>query len=321
MYKIVWNKLRPTVQRLRALAADVQGHVLNCQQPSRYPTVVMYHSVSQEAKRNWGPWKYATTPEVFDQQLYRINNKYTVISLDDVVEWMLYGKSIPHNSLVLTFDDAYCDFQSQALPILEKYEFQATLYASTALLGRSGAPFEYRLGELLRNQQYINIKLDDIHINSSLATNAQVLDCYNRIRNKLKYSSPDRRERFFNTIGTDLQLTDVILNPEELRELQKHPLVTIGAHGHEHVPFTALPGTAQKENVTKCRNQLEKILGTSPRHFSFPYGSFNKSAIRAIKEAGFKSAVTTQSRPISARDWGRPYTIPRIDAATKSIVS
>lgn len=321
MYEIARNKLRRTGQALHALAGDFRGHALNCQQASRYPIVLMYHSVSQQAERDWGPWKYTVTPETFDQQLSRIEKEYTVISLNHFVKWMVDNKSIPHNSLVLTFDDAYCDFQNQALPILEKYEFQATVYAPTALLRGSSAPFEHRLGELLSEKKSIDSTVGDINIDTSLETEEKVIDCYNRIKNELKYSPVNYRERFFDAIEANPESTDVILNPEELRELQKHPLVTVGAHGHEHVPFAMLSEDKQKKNITKCRDQLTNVLGTPPRHFSYPYGSFNKSTIRAVKDAGFESAVTTQSRPISARDWGRPYTIPRIDAATETVVS
>jgi peptidoglycan/xylan/chitin deacetylase (PgdA/CDA1 family) len=279
----------------------------------------MYHSVSKHAQRDWGPWQYAVTPKTFDRQLSYISEGYTVISLDKFVNWLMNNGSIPRDAVILTFDDGYRDFRRTALPILDNYEFPATIYVPTRLLAMNKAPFEHRLATALSERKELNITVEEFSIDTDLRTHAEIVSSYNYIRNKLKFSSTNRRERVLEAIGEESDCRDIIFNPEDITKLDKNPLITIGAHGHEHVPLGTLSIKQQKENVEASRDQLMELLGTPPRHFCFPYGSFEKSAIRAVKDTGFDSAVTTQSRPVSARDWGRPYKIPRINAATKPI--
>jgi len=320
VYEVIRNRARRTFRTLHVAAGDIRGQILNRRRPSRHPIVAIYHSISERATRGWGPWEYAITPKTFERQLSYFDRNYTVLSLDHFVKWLVDNEPIPRDSVVLTFDDAYRDFRTEALPLLENHGFPATVYISTALLGEGPqAPFEHRLGTALSGQKKLNITVGELSVDTRLRTREDVIDCYEYIRSNLKSSSPKQRDRFFEAVDVDLVSKDIILDSEELKQIHQHPLVTIGSHGHEHVPFTALSSEEQKANVEASRNHLKKVLTTPPRHFSFPYGSFNSSAIHAVENAGFESAVTTQSRPISSRDWGRPYTIPRIDAATKPI--
>ena len=45
------------------------------------------------------------------------------------------GRPLPPRPVVLTFDDAYTDFYSAALPVLREHGFRATLYVPTAYVG------------------------------------------------------------------------------------------------------------------------------------------------------------------------------------------
>jgi peptidoglycan/xylan/chitin deacetylase (PgdA/CDA1 family) len=313
------KRVLQSIRAAQAMSADIKSKVLNRQQLSRYPIVVMYHSVPERPTRDWGPWKYAITPQSFDQQLAKIDKDYSVISIEKLVDWLVNNKPIPHDSVVLTFDDAYRDFKTKALPILEKYDFPATVYVPTELLNENKAPFEHRLGDILFKQGEINVAMRGFSINTSLRTTEEVIDAHENIRSELKFSSVEQREQFLKKLESDSESDDIIMNSDEMQELRDHSLVTIGAHGHEHVPLPALSAKEQKRNVEACHDRLTDLLGDPPKHFSFPYGSFDESAIQAVKETGFESAVTTQTRPVSPRDWGRPYTIPRIDAATGSM--
>ncbi|GHO83172.1 hypothetical protein KSZ_11780 [Dictyobacter formicarum] len=42
--------------------------------------------------------------------------------------------ALPERPVILTFDDGFADFLTHAIPILQKYNFTATLYVSTAFL-------------------------------------------------------------------------------------------------------------------------------------------------------------------------------------------
>ena len=62
----------------------------------------------------------SATPEVFSQQMDFVAANYDVMSLSDLLEACESGRRIPPRALMVTFDDAYCDFAVHAWPVLKK---------------------------------------------------------------------------------------------------------------------------------------------------------------------------------------------------------
>lgn len=87
--------------------------------------VLMYHAIDHSA------WKLAVTPSVFDWQVRQIKDK--AVTLDEVVRFAKGEGNLKKDAVALTFDDAYLDFKTNALPILEKYNVPATVFVPTAM--------------------------------------------------------------------------------------------------------------------------------------------------------------------------------------------
>lgn len=280
------------------------------------PEVYMYHHISKKSRTNWGPWQISLSKDKFQRQVEKIDEHRTVISVDQLNSYIRDGKRLPPNPAVITFDDGYTKFDNRVIPTLEKYKIPATVYMSTKLMENGDPPYEFRLASALVSSSEVQIKISNKNINYRLSSKTDIIEAYNTIRDLSKDSKAKVQRRIVTEIGESSDLTGKIMSTEEIKMLAEHPLITVGSHGHEHIPFSTLTAKEQKTNIETCRDRLTELLGEPPKHFSFPYGSFNDSAIQAVREAGFETAVTTQSRPVSPRDWGRPYTIPRIDAAT-----
>jgi peptidoglycan/xylan/chitin deacetylase (PgdA/CDA1 family) len=95
----------------------------------------MYHSIGDEASRGFAP--FAVSPRSFaDQMAYLAGAGYTSLTVTQLVDaWSGARGSLPARPVVLTFDDGFTDFQTQALPILEIHGFTATLFVTTAFVG------------------------------------------------------------------------------------------------------------------------------------------------------------------------------------------
>lgn len=78
-----------------------------------------------------------------------------------------------------------------------------------------------------------------------------------------------------------------------LREIVKSGLVEIGAHTMDHSYLAGLPKKRVEFEVLESKRFLEKSLGISIVSFAYPYGAFDNQAIKVVKDAGFKTAVTT----------------------------
>lgn len=79
----------------------------------------------------------------------------------------------------------------------------------------------------------------------------------------------------------------------QLKEVVQSGLVDIGAHTQNHIYLKGLPLNQVQYEVAESKRVLEKELGVTTVSFAYPGGAFDKQAIEVVKNAGFKTAVTT----------------------------
>lgn len=92
--------------------------------------ILMYHSISAGA----GPTCIA--PQVFAAQLDALaESGRTCVSLAQVAEALSGGAGLPPGAVALTFDDGFCDFQSEAHPLLAARGWSATVFVPTGHIG------------------------------------------------------------------------------------------------------------------------------------------------------------------------------------------
>lgn len=101
--------------------------------------IIMYHHVEiVKNSHDFNRKKLGITPENLEKQLKLFtDNGYVSYFVKDIPK-MLSGEIVPApKKIVLTFDDGYKDFYSQALPLLKKYNVKATAYITYNLIGKS----------------------------------------------------------------------------------------------------------------------------------------------------------------------------------------
>jgi len=97
--------------------------------------ILMYHSISDDATRLFR--QFTVSPALFAEHMdYLYQQTYTPISVTRLVSALFTSESaredLPAQPVVITFDDGFADFFYEALPILKRYNFTATLYITTA---------------------------------------------------------------------------------------------------------------------------------------------------------------------------------------------
>jgi peptidoglycan/xylan/chitin deacetylase (PgdA/CDA1 family) len=97
--------------------------------------ILMYHSISRQAGPRFR--ECVVSPERFAEQMaYLARGGYTPVTVSQLVRARSAGDSgLPDRPVVLTFDDGYADFYTEALPVLRKHGFAATLYVATGFVG------------------------------------------------------------------------------------------------------------------------------------------------------------------------------------------
>jgi len=93
---------------------------------------------------------------------------------------------------------------------------------------------------------------------------------------------------------TQLMEGDQYLTWEQAREVAGSGLITLGSHTLSHRPLASLSEDKIKDEVFSSKRIIEEKTGVMVNVFSYPFGSYNNTVIRNLKEAGFVAAVTSQ---------------------------
>jgi peptidoglycan/xylan/chitin deacetylase (PgdA/CDA1 family) len=95
--------------------------------------VLMYHSIGTTTARKFR--RFAVPPDEFAAQMaYLAAEGYQPVTAAELAASRC-GRPLPPRPVVLTFDDAYTDFYTAALPVLRQHNFRAALYVPTAYVG------------------------------------------------------------------------------------------------------------------------------------------------------------------------------------------
>lgn len=85
-----------------------------------------------------------------DQMKYLRDNKYRVIPLNDLIEFLQGKRTLPRRSVVLSIDDGHKSIYKIAYPILKEFGFPATVFAYSDYLNNGGLTWQ-QIDEMVRS--------------------------------------------------------------------------------------------------------------------------------------------------------------------------
>ena len=129
---------------------------------NRHIPVLMYHRV-HESETDFLTVSVAQLKKQFN---YLKTHNYTTISVEQLINYQKRKEKLPSRSVLITFDDAHVSFQSLALPMLNKFNFKATVFLPTNLLGTT----HIDCGEILTTQALQKIQKENFNIEYALHT-------------------------------------------------------------------------------------------------------------------------------------------------------
>jgi peptidoglycan/xylan/chitin deacetylase (PgdA/CDA1 family) len=95
--------------------------------------VLMYHEIRQ------GPNNlYLPADQLADQLDALQQDGFKAITLEQLFNAYVLGAKLPLHPVVLTFDDGYTSFYTNALPLLKKHGYSGTLFVITGSVGKPG---------------------------------------------------------------------------------------------------------------------------------------------------------------------------------------
>lgn len=138
--------------------------------------ILMYHYLSDPPP---GADRYrrdlSVSPALFEQHLaYLAEQGYQSITLVDLLYHLVQGAPLPEKPVILTFDDGYRDVYENALPLLQRFGFTATVFVLIEVTNQSEA--EYLTWEQMRE----------------MAAAGMAIECHARVHEYLPENDDDR---------------------------------------------------------------------------------------------------------------------------------
>tara|TARA_X000000950_G_scaffold244152_1_gene300110 strand:- start:621 stop:1331 length:711 start_codon:yes stop_codon:yes gene_type:complete len=151
--------------------------------------ILSYHSISDEQS------SISLSTNIFEKQIIFLKKlSYETVNFDEI-------DPNKKNQIILTFDDGYKDILINALPILKKYNFKATCFFVTNLIGKNNnwdnKKENYKIKELMNPDDIKKWYENGMSVQSHSHNHLDLTKLSNmEIINELEYSKKYLKEKF-----------------------------------------------------------------------------------------------------------------------------
>ena len=283
--------------------------------------VVMYHGVTQN---EYQPPVWTQLPlHVFEQHIEWLSRCYNPVALSDVVAAIKHGQSLPHNSVLITFDDGLKNNYTVAYPVLKQYQVPGVIFLTVDFIGTERFFWvdELYMALVEAQQQGIAINLSFPPADTCLKT-GKLWDAYCAVLEFLKRipeaEQKKRLKRIFDQVSIDRQkyCDDFgLLSWNGVKAMDSENLIEFGCHTASHRILTSIPDEALDDELFGSRQRLEKQLGHKVNTFCYPNGRFGIDYLAKHREmlhrGGYCCAFST-NRGLCSIGEDHPFSIPRV---------
>lgn len=218
------------------------------------------------------------TPLQLERTICWLQSKgYRFISCDELYNDVKLSVGGDEKLVFLSLDDAWRT-NLQLVPVIEKYHVPITIFAPIEPLTSGHYWWDYFPSRTERET--------------------------------LKQLSYDDFCRKLQQIKAHVRLPRTCMTRDELKQLAKHPLVSIQSHTMTHPILTSLPDELLKEEIERAKEALEEIIEQPVDYFSYPNGSYGEREVEMARGT-YKMAFTTDLRYITLKE--DIMALPRIE--------
>jgi len=111
------------------LRSMLAGFGRNLGTEKKFPRILCYHGINPVSVNRW-----VVDTKNFDKQIAYVKDNCSVVSLKDIVEWLLFNKSLPSRAIAITFDDGFYDVYKYAYPIMQSHGVSGTVFICPGLV-------------------------------------------------------------------------------------------------------------------------------------------------------------------------------------------
>jgi peptidoglycan/xylan/chitin deacetylase (PgdA/CDA1 family) len=246
---------------------------------SKYNPIVLYHSLGDniETKNNIDH----VNLEILDMQLSYIKKYWKFVSIDEYI----FTKN-KKGLACLTIDDGYKNVIDEALEVFRHLEVPITIFINSSTLD----------GKIFwRDKVRYLIKkgLVEKYISTSMLFKKEHIKKFYSISKQKNFNSIQVEKDIDNFFFTE----KIFLNSDKLcfdnkKYLIKDKLISYGNHTANHYLLSSLSKQEQFDEISKCKNFIDKLDVNRSEVFSIPFGgndSFNEDTLSNLHDLKYKN--------------------------------
>lgn len=298
-------------------------------------TIIMFHYVRPISKSKFPNIK-GLELESFIKQLNYLEENYSIVRSEDVLEAIIKEKKLPDNACWLTFDDGFKDHIDYVMPELVKRKLSGAFFPSRVSIVENKISDVHAIHYILsccNDSKNLVYELNSLCFQNGLKKD-KLEFLFSKYARRNRFDSGDiiyiKRmlqhvlpKEIRNNITTSLfkkyvnknQLEfakEIYMSTDEVSKLIKNEMY-VGSHGDTHEWLDNLNESEQRKEILSSIEFLEQVgAPTSNWIMCYPYGAYNNITLDLLIKFGAKIGLTTEPA-IAKIGKVNPLLLPRLD--------
>ncbi|MGH9200758.1 MAG: polysaccharide deacetylase family protein, partial [Vicinamibacterales bacterium] len=263
--------------------------------------ILAYHGIraDESPMRNW----MLLPQSRFATQVGELRERYDVLPLDEAVARLRAG-ALDRPTACITFDDGYENNLALALPVLRTHQAPATVFLATHFIGAADGLWTTALDAAFDEARAGSVDLSQFGLGVwPFHSIEEARTTGIAIKNRLKDLDVGRRDEVLESVRAQTPdpspayLAEFrFLDWDQVRELERSSLVSIGAHTVHHEILARLTSESMRSEIQDSIAKVATECSRPSRGFAYPNGRANDFDVRAegiLESAGCEFALTT----------------------------
>lgn len=262
----------------------------------------MLHRMAPDGTRRSG----RTNPSHLRRCLqYLVKNRYSFISVEQLILALENGRPLQPRSVVFTMDDGYTDQARVAAPIFLEFGCPLTFFVITGMLDQTLWPWDAKIAWMMETTKRTSLKTSilDKQLNLALENKEGRRLARRLVQDVIREADPQNIPMILSQLSLDADValpdrppdTYSSITWDTARRLEGMG-IQFAPHSVTHNTLSRLSDTSLDEEIKGSWQTLKNELVNPLKVFCYPTGraiDFGDREIEALARNGFQGAVAT----------------------------
>lgn len=266
--------------------------------------------------------KLEIEPEFLASMIELVRGRgFETISLGEAVTRLRNGALGTRPFSVFTLDDGYRDNNEFARPVFNQLNCPYTIFVAPRIAEGTCEIWWRILEQLVNASPRFVAKIGGVQFDLATRSDAEKNRAWNILFPKVEGLEQHEQRRVIRTLaesrGIDVNgyCRNVAMDWNELREINKDPLCTLGAHTMNHLAVGKLSESDARFELAESHKIITRELGEPSDFNAYPYGDEPNAKPRDFQlaeQAGYRASLTTRKGVIYLGHADHLQALPRI---------